>query len=181
MPTPSTRASSSTDPVDLAEHLISVTGRVRRTLRDRSGQGGDASLNLSMSQEAVVGHLHRGGPRSTADLARLEGVRPQSMGLTIAALDELGLVTKTPDPADARRSLVDVTEAGRAMRASTRSHRVDVLARRLADLLEPADLATVERALGLLDRAIPGVVDGDDAPGSTTTTTGAVSGTPESK
>jgi len=37
-------------------------------------------------------------------LARAEGVRQQSMGATISALEEAGLVKGSPDPADGRRT-----------------------------------------------------------------------------
>ena len=43
----------------------------------------------------------RDGPATTADLARAEGVKPQSMGTTIAALEEMG--TGRADAASDRR------------------------------------------------------------------------------
>ena len=43
------------------------------------------------------------GPATVTSLARAEGVRPQSMGATVAALQEAGLVGGAPDPARAAR------------------------------------------------------------------------------
>lgn len=149
-----------TTSIDLADRLITVTGRIRRTLRradDQSSilpsQDGE-SHKLTLSQEAVIGHLTRGGAMTTADLARLEGVRPQSMGLTVTGLEDDGLVAKSPDPADARRSLVDLTEAGRESRARARDRRGGILAARLDARLSPEELALIDRALVLIDSVI---------------------------
>ena len=46
-----------------------------------------ATHDLSWSEAAVLGRLRRHGPATTADLARAEAVRPQSMGATVAALE----------------------------------------------------------------------------------------------
>lgn len=141
--------------IDVADRLITATGRLRRSLRrDTSPSDALDGDHLTLSQEAVIGHLTRGGAITTADLARAEGVRPQSMGLTVAALDELGLVTKEPDPADARRTLVALTEAGVETRASARDRRAGALAARLDARLTLDELACIDRALTLLDTVV---------------------------
>jgi len=157
MTTTTTRA------LDIADGLITATGRIRRALR-RSDETAMtvssteptavAEWNLSLSQEAVLGHLIRGGAKSTADLARLEGVRPQSMGVTVTALEDLGLVAKSPDPTDARRSVVDITDAGRTDRDRARAQRAGILAARLDERLTVDDLACLERALTLIDAVV---------------------------
>lgn len=152
--------------IDVADRLIATTGRIRRSVRREllpdtdpvDGQGDGAghsdATNLTLSQEAAIGHLTRGGPMTTADLARVEGVRPQSMGLTIQALAELGLVEKSPDPRDARRTLVALTDAGVESRASARDRRAGLLASRLESRLDPDEIALIDRALTLLDTVV---------------------------
>jgi DNA-binding MarR family transcriptional regulator len=83
---------------------------------------------LTWSQMVVVGRLGKNGPMTTADLARAESVKPQSMGATLAALEEQGLFA--------------LTKAGTAMR-ETRSKRKRAW---LAEALSKLD-ASERRAL----------------------------------
>ncbi|WIB63279.1 MarR family transcriptional regulator [Curtobacterium sp. MCBD17_040] len=129
--------------IDLAEALIAVHGRFRRTLLVAKTD------EISPTQSAVIGRLLRDGPQTTADLARAEGVRPQSMGATIAGLVELGLAVREPHPTDGRRALVQLTTVGREARAGSHASRTRLVADRLAGL--PAeDRAAVERAIDVL-------------------------------
>ena len=73
---------------------------------------------LSMSQAFVLSRLDKEGPATTADLARAEGVKPQSMGTTIASLEELGLVQRNPHPTDGRQVYIALTAKGAEMRKS---------------------------------------------------------------
>src|SRR5580693_6712545 len=49
---------------------------------------------------------------TTADLARSEFVKPQSMGTTLADLEQAGLVRRRPHPTDGRQVLFGLTVAG---------------------------------------------------------------------
>jgi DNA-binding MarR family transcriptional regulator len=144
---------TTTPSTELAEHLFVLNGRVRRAARQLEAFDEARDSNLTLSQEAALGHLYRGGAMSIADLARLEGLRPQSMGMTIGALEDLGLVAKTPDPDDARRTLLGLTEAGRTRWTDSRNKRTRLLGSRL-DRLTDDERATVERALTLLERIV---------------------------
>ena len=84
----------------------------------RRVRSASASHELSMSQVFVLGRLEREGPATTADLARGEGVKPQSMGTTIASLEELGLVQRKPHPTDGRQVYIALTAKGAEMRKS---------------------------------------------------------------
>ena len=65
---------------------------------------------LTASQRFALGRLSREGPLTVTALARAEGVRPQSMGATVAVLEAQGLVAGAPDPADGRQTLLSLTE-----------------------------------------------------------------------
>jgi DNA-binding MarR family transcriptional regulator len=56
------------------------------------------------------------------------------MSRVLAALDDAGLLVRTPDPQDARSALVELSSAGRAMIEQLRTERTAVLAERLARL-----------------------------------------------
>lgn len=132
------------EPIEtLADDLLTLHGRIRRTLL--TGKADE----VTASQTAALGRLLRHGESTVADLARAEGVRPQSMGATVQALVDLGLVERRPDPADGRRTLVRATETGSRARADAWTNRSRVLTDRLAALPED-DRATVARALAIL-------------------------------
>jgi DNA-binding MarR family transcriptional regulator len=107
--------------------------------------------DVSLSGVSVLARLAADGPDSPTGLADLERVRPQAMASTLALLEQRGLVRRTPDATDGRRSIVTVTEEGRAMLAERRSESVD----RLGAVLEgfsAEERATLAAALPLLDR-----------------------------
>ncbi|AIV40986.1 MarR family winged helix-turn-helix transcriptional regulator [Curtobacterium sp. MR_MD2014] len=132
------------EPIDtLADDLLTLHGRIRRTML--AGKADE----VTASQTAALGRLLRHGESTVADLARAEGVRPQSMGATVQALVDLGLAERRPDPTDGRRTLVRATETGSRARADAWTTRTRVLADRLAALPDE-DRMTVARALAIL-------------------------------
>ena len=100
----------------------------------------------SESQIEVLGLLARDGAYRIADLARLRRVRHQSMRVTVADLEARGLVTRSPDPADARGVLVSLTPAGTAMVAESRARRAARLLAAAERALTPAERALLARA-----------------------------------
>lgn len=133
----------SSESSDLAGDLLTLYGRIRRTTLVGKAD------EVTASQSAALGRLVRDGATTTAELARAEGVRPQSMGATVQALVDLGLAEREPDPADGRRTIVRATDAGRAARDESHRARTRLLAERLA-ALGPDDRDTVARSLAIL-------------------------------
>src|ERR1017187_7603950 len=68
--------------------------------------------DLTMAESSALSRLDRGGPATSSDLARLDRISPQSMGVTLAALEERGLVRRSRDPEDGRRIVLSITEDG---------------------------------------------------------------------
>jgi DNA-binding MarR family transcriptional regulator len=94
--------------------LTQAIGLLVRRLRATA-----ASQELSLTEAVVMARLARNGPATTADLARAEGMRPQSMGATIAALEEMGIVERKPHPTDGRQVIIELTAKGAAVRKTT--------------------------------------------------------------
>jgi DNA-binding MarR family transcriptional regulator len=134
---------------DLAAELRVVLGKLRRRLREHANKG-----DLSLSQIAVLGYLDREGPSTVTTLARAEGVRPQSMGATVASLEEAGLVAGTPDPADGRQNMLSLTAAAREWIKASRAAREDWLARAIRSHISPAEQEELAKAAALLRRLI---------------------------
>jgi DNA-binding MarR family transcriptional regulator len=95
-----------------------------------------ASHELSLTEAAVMARLDKHGPATTADLARAEGMKPQSMGTTIAALEEMGMVERKPHPTDGRQVNIELTTKGAAVRKSSRDAKRTWLAHAIAQLDE---------------------------------------------
>uniref|UniRef100_Q01ZP3 Transcriptional regulator, MarR family n=1 Tax=Solibacter usitatus (strain Ellin6076) TaxID=234267 RepID=Q01ZP3_SOLUE len=93
-----------------------------------------SSHELSLTESAVMARLDKGGPATTAELARAEGMKPQSMGTTIAALDERGLIERKAHPTDGRQVNITLTAKGAAVRKSARDAKHTWLAQAIAQL-----------------------------------------------
>ncbi|NEB79202.1 MarR family transcriptional regulator [Streptomyces sp. SID14478] len=133
----------------IAADLATVVGRLSRRLRSASPD----SL-LTPTQRTVLARLGTEGPATTAALARSEYVRPQSMRLTVGALEEQGFVTRSPDPHDGRQSVMSITESGRATLDSVRAAKHGWLAQALADELDASERRTLAEATLLLERLV---------------------------
>lgn len=94
-----------------AAELSLAIGLLLRRLRAETNPDG-----LTMSQTAALARLERAGPMATADLARAEAVKPQSMGATLAELEREGLVARHPHPTDGRQVLFTLTPEGEEAR-----------------------------------------------------------------
>jgi DNA-binding MarR family transcriptional regulator len=137
MPRKTLEASS----IELAQSIGLLIRRVRAA----------ASDELSLTEAAVLKRLDVDGPATAADLARAESMRPQSMGSTIAALEERGLVERKPHPTDGRQLNIQVTAKGRALRISHRDAKRTWIAQAIAELNEE-ERETLFRAAEIIKR-----------------------------
>lgn len=112
--------------------IIDFTHSVGLLVRRVRAAGG--AHDLSWTQAIVMSRLDKGGPATIADLARAEGIKPQSMGTTIAALEEMGMVERTPHPTDGRQMNVALTAKGAAVRNSAKDAKRTWLAHAIAQL-----------------------------------------------
>lgn len=95
-----------------------------------------ASEELSWTESLVMARLAKDGPATTADLARAEGMKPQSMGTTIAALEKMGIVERKPHSTDGRQMNIELTAKGAALRKSAKDAKLAWLAQVIAKLDE---------------------------------------------
>jgi DNA-binding MarR family transcriptional regulator len=92
------------------------------------------SQDLSWTQKAVVVRLDTEGPATTAELARSEGVKPQSMGTIIAALEEMGIVERRSHPTDGRQMNIVLTKKAASLRKDAHIAKQTWLAQAIAKL-----------------------------------------------
>jgi len=100
----------------------------------RRARAAAASEELSLTESVVMARLAREGPATTAELARAEGMKPQSMGATIAALEEMGIVERKPHPTDGRQVHLALTAKGAAVRQSSKDAKQTWLAQAISHL-----------------------------------------------
>ncbi|MFJ9242161.1 MarR family winged helix-turn-helix transcriptional regulator [Streptomyces sp. NPDC101776] len=130
-----------------ARDLRVVLSRLRRRIREVA-----TDEDLTPSQESALTLVGKHGAATASALASAEGVRPQSMAATLAALDQHGLIRRSPDPEDGRRQLVTLTEAGRARIEDNRQVREEWLARAFEDRYTERERRTILDALALMER-----------------------------
>ena len=133
----------------LAAELRALVGKLKRRLREQANTG-----DLTPSQVSVVLRLEREGPATTSNLARAEGMRPQSMATVVAALEAAGLVEGAPDPTDGRQTLMSLTDACRKMILDGRAARQDWLSRTLQARLSVQEQDRLAGAVDLLKRLV---------------------------
>lgn len=128
--------------------LMQAVGLLVRRIRAAA-----ASHELSLTESTVLGRLARQGPATTADLARAESMKPQSMGTTIAALEKLGLVERKPHPTDGRQVNIQLTAKGVAVRNRAKDAKRTWLAEAMARLDE-RDQETLFQAGEIIKRLV---------------------------
>lgn len=133
----------------LASELRVILGKLSRRLRAQAPPG-----DLAWPQFGVLLDLENHGPATVTALAKAEGVRPQSMGATIAALQEAGLVAGEPDPTDGRQTILSLTAAYRAWIKANRAAKDDWLAQTITAQLSASEQAELARALELFQRLV---------------------------
>ncbi|WP_454197072.1 MarR family winged helix-turn-helix transcriptional regulator [Nocardia sp. Marseille-Q1738] len=125
---------------------IALTVILRRARRDPDER------QLSATQWAVLGRLHRCGAMAAVDLARLEMLRPQTMRNVVDGLRDQGLIVGLRDPIDGRRVNLMLTDEGRAWVRGQQAPLNNALAQILSESLSSSELHKVDQALDLLER-----------------------------
>jgi DNA-binding MarR family transcriptional regulator len=106
--------------------------------------------DLTPTQLSALATVSRGGPLRLGDLAAAERIAPSTLTRLVSALEERGLVERSPAPGDARAWLISATELGTVMLDRVRQETTSMLAENLLTL--PADqLAALAAALPALE------------------------------
>src|SRR5882724_2587700 len=122
-------------------------GLLRRRARQLQADG-----ELTLPETSALARLDRGGPMTATALAKLEQISPQSMGATLGALEERGLIERRPDPGDGRRAVVTITKTGLQLLQNRRSDRTRLFADALSTGFTRAELKQLMAAAPLIER-----------------------------
>lgn len=129
----------------LGEELRRVVGTFVRSIRREAD-------TPTSSQSETLGLLDRQGPMSVARLAAERKVKHQSMRLVVEQLEESGLVTRLPNPADGRSHLIALSDEGRAALDRSRAARQQQIAALIDARLSEADRQVLRAAIELIER-----------------------------
>jgi DNA-binding MarR family transcriptional regulator len=132
---------------EVAAALRVAAGNLYRRLKQSPIEG-----EATLAETSTLGRLARNGPATSSDLARADHISPQSMGVTVAALEERGLIERSRDPLDGRRVVLSITEAGRQVVHDKRGARTAMIAAALRDGFTDTELGQLLAAAPLIQR-----------------------------
>ena len=141
------RAGTVTDDYEVAAALRVAIGLLVRKLRQAHLPG-----ELTIAETSALRRLDRGGPATSSDMAKQDRISPQSMGATLAALEQRGLIERRRDPGDGRRVVLSITAAGRQLANDRRGARSELIAAALRDGFTAAERDQLLAAAPLLER-----------------------------
>ena len=130
-----------------ADSLGEAFGAVARRLRVAS-MAALAQYDVTPSQVRAIRVLaiHDSGGVRSKDLAEHLRIAPRSATEVVDALEEKGLVTRSPDPGDRRATLVSLSDRGRALAEEVRRTR-GVASEQLLERLTQTDREDLARIL----------------------------------
>jgi DNA-binding MarR family transcriptional regulator len=80
-------------------------------------------MTLERSAYGIMCQLADEGPQRLGALAAAFGLDPSTITRQVKSLEDAGLAARTPDTTDRRASILDLTDEGREILDSTRTHR----------------------------------------------------------
>lgn len=136
--TPEEAASGIDD--ELLDEFDATIHQLGRLFSARFGGGDEANDMRLVGPRALLLHLlHESGPLRVSELAARMGIKAPAATSLVDSLVELGVVERSPDPADRRATLVSVTPEGEAALAGLEERRRAVM-RGLCSVLTKDDI-----------------------------------------
>jgi len=140
----------------LCLRLMQLFPRVTRGMRRWQDRSAPVRVPSPLSPRHVAAlEQIRGGPLTVGDLASRLGLTLPTVSGVLADLDRAGLIERRPDPADRRRTIVQVIPG----QATLIGEWLDGAARPLAcvlDKLTPGEQETFLKAMELLETELRG-------------------------
>lgn len=131
----------------LAEELRKMVSHLVRNVRV-------STATVRTSQYETLDLLDSHDALSIADLARLRGVKHQSMRLVINELEAQDLVLRQKSAQDARAQVIVLSDQARVALATARQQRADWLAARINETLDQQDRDDLQKGLAALRKLL---------------------------
>jgi len=105
----------------LAAELLYTVARINRLATQR------INIKLPFAQARLLSAIEDQGTARISDLAELDHCSQPTMTTQVRKLEDAGLVSRAPDPSDARAVLITITPTGVAMLTQIRAARNAVI------------------------------------------------------
>lgn len=131
----------------LGADLLSVVARINRLANQR------VRMPIPFAQARLLSTIEDRGEARISDLAALDHCSQPTMTTQVRRLEDAGMVTRTPDPLDARAVLIRITDAGIGALRQARIDRgatIDPYLEQLSD----ADRETLTEAVVVMRRLL---------------------------
>ncbi len=129
------------DPSVVSSELVTYAARLIRVVGRQVSSDSPAALRL-------LAQLDELGPSTVTDLARADRTAQPTVSAALRSLEDQDLVARQAHPADARSTLVSLTDQGRRALASARDRYGEVLDGLIDE--RGVDRAEVARAIDVL-------------------------------
>jgi DNA-binding MarR family transcriptional regulator len=152
MKNPSSAAVQGPQPRDMeiAASLRITLNRLVKIMRRETRNDGQ----LSLTERSTLGLLYPDVQLAPTDIARTEKVTTQSMSQVVNHLVELNFVTRTPSAEDGRKTLLSLTELGRARVEQARLEKQEWLAKALHQKVTESEKNLLIDALTILTKLV---------------------------
>ena len=134
-------------PSPLGADLLAVVARINRLANQR------VRMPIPFAQARLLSTIEDQGEARISDLASLDHCSQPTMTTQVRRLEDAGMVTRTPDPLDARAVLIRITPDGVAALRQARLDRgaaIDPYLERLSD----AERERLTEAVDVLRRVV---------------------------
>ncbi len=132
---------------ELGVDLLAVVARFNRMATQRT------RLPLPWAQARLLSMVEDRGEARISDLAGLDNCSQPTMTTQVRRLEDAGLVTRTPDPSDARAVLIRITDEGRATLQRVRADRAAVV-NPMLEQLDATDREVLAASIEVLRRLL---------------------------
>ncbi|MCG7606091.1 MULTISPECIES: MarR family winged helix-turn-helix transcriptional regulator [Mycobacterium] len=149
MSTP-TKDATVSDHAELGADLLSVVARLNRLATQR------ARLPLPWAQARLLSTIEDQGEARISDLAYLDHCSQPTMTTQVRRLEDAALVSRTPDPGDARAVLIRITDQGRQTLEQARADRAAAINPRL-ERLSAEERKTLAASVDIIRRLLTDV------------------------
>src|SRR5580658_8710857 len=136
--------------MEIAGNLRITLHRIVKIMRRETRNDGQ----LSLTERSTLGLLYPDVQLAPTDIARTEKVTTQSMSQVVNHLVELNFVTRTPSAEDGRKTLLSLTELGRARVEQARQEKQEWLAKALHEKVSESEKGLLMDALKILTKLV---------------------------
>lgn len=135
---------------EVATLLRTTIGRLVKLMRRETRN----ESQLSLTERSTLGSLYPDISLVPSEIARMEKVTTQSMSQVINHLAELNFISRTPSDDDKRKTMLRLTDAGRARVEQGRQEKQEWLAQMLHQRVTAREREVLLESIRILNKLI---------------------------